>query len=141
MELRDKVVVITGGSGGIGRAMAAAFLAEGAREVTLADLNREQVQTAAKELGCQAVVCDVTDEAAMTRLVEDVIGRSGQIDLFCSNAGAGGEGVLTDATNDVWQKQWDLHSLWSCRPAPWCSLTMQQHSSSVVLPQSATSRC
>ena len=105
MELRDKVVVITGGSGGIGRAMAAAFLAEGAREVTLADLNPEQVQTAAKELGCQAVVCDVTDEDAITRLVEDVIGRSGRIDLFCSNAGAGGEGVLTDAANDVWQKQ------------------------------------
>ena len=109
MELRDKVVVITGGSGGIGRAMAAAFLAEGAREVTLADLNPEQVHAAAAELGCQAAVCDVTDEAAMTRLVEDVIGRSGQIDLFSSNAGAGGEGVLTDATNDVWQKQWDLH--------------------------------
>ena len=109
MELRDKVVVITGGSGGIGRAMAAAFLAEGAREVTLADLNPEQVHAAAQELGCQAAVCDVTDEAAMTRLVEDVIERSGRIDLFCSNAGAGGEGVLTDATNDVWQKQWDLH--------------------------------
>ncbi len=109
MELRDKVVVITGGSGGIGRAMAAAFLAEGAKEVTLADLNPEQVHAAAEELGCQAVVCDVTDEAAMTRLVEDVIERSGRIDLFCSNACAGGEGVLTDATNDVWQKQWDLH--------------------------------
>ena len=109
MELRDKVVVITGGSGGIGRAMAAAFLAEGAREVTLADLNPEQVHAAAQELGCQAAVCDVTDEAAMTRLVEDVIERSGRIDLFCSNAGAGGERVLTDATNDVWQKQWDLH--------------------------------
>jgi len=109
MELRDKVVVITGGSGGIGRAMAAAFLSAGASEVTLADLNPGQVQTAAEELGCQAAVCDVTDEAAMTRLVEDVIERSGRIDLFCSNAGAGGEGVLTDATNDVWQKQWDLH--------------------------------
>ena len=109
MQLRDKVVVITGGSGGIGRAMAAAFLAEGAREVTLADLNPQQVHAAAQELGCQAAVCDVTDEAAMTRLVEDVIERSGRIDLFCSNAGAGGEGVLTDATNDVWQKQWDLH--------------------------------
>ena len=109
MELRDKVVVITGGSGGIGRAMAAAFLAEGASEVTLADLNPEQVHAAAAELGCQAAVCDVTDEAAVTRLVEEVIERSGRIDLFCSNAGAGGEGVLTDATNDVWQKQWDLH--------------------------------
>ena len=33
----------------------------------------------------------------------------GPVDLFCSNAGAGGQGVLTDASNAVWQKQWDLH--------------------------------
>ena len=109
MELSDKVVVITGGSGGIGRAMATAFLAEGAKEVTIADLNHEQVHAAATELGCEAAACDVTDEAAIAQLVEGVIRRSGRIDLFCSNAGAGGEVVLTDAANDVWQKQWELH--------------------------------
>ena len=57
MELSDKVVVITGGSGGIGRAMATAFLAEGAKEVTIADLNHEQVYAAATELGCEAAAC------------------------------------------------------------------------------------
>ena len=35
--------------------------------------------------------------------------KHGRIDLFCSNAGAGGQGLLTDATNEVWQKQWELH--------------------------------
>ena len=109
MELSDKGVVITGGSGGIGRAMATAFLAEGAKEVTIADLNHEQVHAVATELGCEAAACDVTDEAAIAQLVEGVIRRSGRIDLFCSNAGAGSEGVLTDAANDVWQKQWELH--------------------------------
>ena len=109
MELRDKVAVVTGGSGGIGRAMARAFLDEGARAVVLADLSEEAVQAAAGELGCDGVACDVTDEKQVAALVETTLARYGQVDLFCSNAGAGGPGLLTDAANEVWQQQWELH--------------------------------
>lgn len=109
MELNDAVVVITGGSGGIGRAMAKAFLAEGARAIVLADLSEEAVKAAAHELGCDGRACDVTNEQDIIDLVEWTLERHGPIDLFCSNAGAGGSGVLTDAANDVWQQQWELH--------------------------------
>ena len=109
MELKDKVVVITGGSGGIGRAMAKAFLAEGAKAVMLADLSEAAVTAAAKEIGCDAMACDVTQEAQVQDLVKRTVDKYGPIDLFCSNAGAGGPGVLTDAANEVWQKQWELH--------------------------------
>ena len=109
MELRAKVAVITGGSGGIGRAMARAFLAEGAKAVVLADLHTDAVQAAAAEIGCDGITCDVTNEAQIQALVADTIAKHGQIDLFCSNAGAGGEGLLTDASNEVWQQQWELH--------------------------------
>jgi NAD(P)-dependent dehydrogenase (short-subunit alcohol dehydrogenase family) len=109
MELKDKVVVITGGSGGIGRAMARAFLDEGAKGVMLADLDATAVANAARELGCDGMACDVTDEAQVIALVERTRQLHGPVDLFCSNAGAGGRGVLTDAANAVWQKQWDLH--------------------------------
>ncbi|HOA95919.1 MAG TPA: SDR family oxidoreductase, partial [Quisquiliibacterium sp.] len=50
-----------------------------------------------------------TQEAQMQALVKTTEERHGPIDLFCSNAGAGGPGVLTDADNAVWQKQWELH--------------------------------
>ena len=109
MELKDKVVVITGGTGGIGRAMAKAFLAEGAKAVMLADLNAEAVAAAAKEIGCDGMACDVTQESQVQELVRRTVEKYGPIDLFCSNAGAGGKGVLTDAANEVWQKQWELH--------------------------------
>ncbi|HQP68019.1 MAG TPA: SDR family oxidoreductase, partial [Quisquiliibacterium sp.] len=109
MELKNKVVVITGGTGGIGRAMAKAFLAEGAKAVMLADLNADAVAAAAREIGCDGMACDVTQEAQIQALVKTTEERHGPIDLFCSNAGAGGPGVLTDADNAVWQKQWELH--------------------------------
>ena len=109
MHISGKVVVITGGSGGIGRAMAEKFLAGNAKAVVLADLDQSAVETAAAALGCSGLACDVTSEAQVQALVDSVVTEHGQIDLFCSNAGAGGQGVLTDAENDVWQKQWELH--------------------------------
>ena len=109
MELKDKVVVITGGSGGIGRAMAKAFLAQGAKAVMLADLSAAAVSAAATEIGCAGMACDVTKESDIQALVKRTVDEFGPIDLFCSNAGAGGNGILTDAANEVWQTQWDLH--------------------------------
>jgi NAD(P)-dependent dehydrogenase (short-subunit alcohol dehydrogenase family) len=109
MELQDKVVVITGGSGGIGKAMAVAFIEQGARGIVLADLNQKQVEATAAELGCTGLACDVTQEGDVQALVDRTLKQYGQIDLFCSNAGAGGSGLLTDASNEVWQRQWELH--------------------------------
>lgn len=109
MELKDKVVVITGGSGGIGRAMATAFLAEGARGIMLADLNEAAVKAAADEIGCAGMACDVTDESQVQALVKATEAQIGPVDVFCSNAGSAAEGLLLDAGNDVWNQQWNLH--------------------------------
>jgi len=111
MELNDKVAVITGGSGGIGQAMARAFLAQGARAVVIADLDEGHVHTSAAEIGCDGLACDVTDEENVRRLVDFTLDKYGRVDLFCSNAGASGSGsgALTDVANEVWQQQWELH--------------------------------
>jgi NAD(P)-dependent dehydrogenase (short-subunit alcohol dehydrogenase family) len=89
--------------------MANAFLAEGARAVVLADLNEAATKAAAEQLGCDGVACDVTDEQQIVALVEHTQQQHGPVDLFCSNAGAISEGVLTDAANNEWQRLWDLH--------------------------------
>ena len=109
MDLLNKTAIITGGSGGIGKAMAKAFLKEGAKGIVLADLNKDTVEEAAKELGCDSMVCNVTDEQQIQDVATFTKEKFGQIDLFCSNAGAGGEGLLTDAVDKVWQNQWELH--------------------------------
>ena len=109
MDLLNKTAIITGGSGGIGKAMAKAFLKEGAKGIVLADLNKDTVEETAKELGCDSMVCNVTDEQEIQDVATFTKEKFGQIDLFCSNAGAGGEGLLTDAVDKVWQNQWELH--------------------------------
>ena len=79
MELNGRVAVITGGSGGIGKAMARAFLDQGARGIVLADLNQEAVDAAAADIGCDGKVCNVTDEAQVQALADFTIERHGQI--------------------------------------------------------------
>ena len=109
MELASRVAIITGGSGGIGMAMAKAFLAEGAEAVVLAALDGSALEKVASETGAEGQTCDVTNESEVQTLVDYVLKRYGRVDLFCSNAGALSEGLLTDASNEVWQNQWELN--------------------------------
>ena len=90
MKIQDKVVVVTGGANGIGRALCRRFAAEGTRGVVVADLDAEGGEMVAKELGGLAVTTDVSCEADIVRLVALAIDAFGPIDLFCSNAGIGG---------------------------------------------------
>src|SRR2546421_6895348 len=101
MKLKDKVVVVTGGANGIGRALCRRFAAEGARGVVVADLDREGAEMVAKKIGGFAVPTDVSSEADIVRLVALAIDAFGPIDLFCSNAGIGGMAGGVEVSNDV----------------------------------------
>jgi NAD(P)-dependent dehydrogenase (short-subunit alcohol dehydrogenase family) len=108
MELSGKVVVVTGGASGIGRALCRRFAAEGAKAVVVADFDADGAATVAAEIGGEAVSTDVAVEADIKSLVERTEQHHGPIDLFCSNAGiAVGGGV--DASDEDWQRIWDIN--------------------------------
>ena len=115
MRLADAVIVVTGAASGIGAGMARRFVAEGARAVVLADRDQAAAAAVADGLGSSAtaVGLDVTDEAAVTALVETVLAEHGRIDLFCSNAGvATGAGLHdgpADSWEQAWQRAWQVH--------------------------------
>jgi NAD(P)-dependent dehydrogenase (short-subunit alcohol dehydrogenase family) len=110
MQLRDQVVVVTGGASGIGRALCRRFAAEGARGVVVADLQEEATRQVAAEIGGLAVATDVRVEADVVRLVEQTTGAYGPIDLFCSNAGIFLNGGVEAADAD-WQRIWEVNVL------------------------------
>jgi NAD(P)-dependent dehydrogenase (short-subunit alcohol dehydrogenase family) len=89
VEVSGKVVVVTGGAGGIGRALALRMAAEGAAGVTVADLQAERAEAVAQEIGDNAlgVGCDVSDEAQVQQLIDRAEDAHGPVDVFCANAG------------------------------------------------------
>src|SRR5437764_13413081 len=103
MKVTDKVVVVTGGANGIGRALCRRFAAEGARAVVVADLDGDGAAAVAEEVGGTAVRVDVSAEQEVVGLVETAIDANGPIDLFCANAGIITSGGLDDP-NDVWDR-------------------------------------
>ncbi|HEY9287596.1 MAG TPA: SDR family oxidoreductase [Candidatus Dormibacteraeota bacterium] len=108
MELWDSVVVVTGGGGGIGRALCRRFKDEGAAAIVVADVDLQSAQAVAQEVGGLAVSTDVTVESAVQELVQRAIDAYGRIDVYCSNAGiAFGGGP--EAPDDAWQRSWEVH--------------------------------
>lgn len=109
MKLQDKVIVVTGGANGIGRALCERFAREGARAVVVADLESERAEKVAASIGGTAMTADVGKESDVARLVEETIKRYGHIDLFCSNAGIGGSAGGAELPDELWQRMWDVN--------------------------------
>lgn len=108
MELADKVVVVTGGASGIGRAMCRRFAAESPRKIVVADFDANGAAAVADEIGGEAVSTDVAREADIVSLVERTEQHHGPIDLFCSNAGVAiGGGV--EQFDEEWQRAWNIN--------------------------------
>ena len=110
MELTGAVAVVTGAGSGIGAALARRFAAEGAAAVVVSDRDGDAARRVAEEVGGTADTTDVTDEAAVTALVERTLAEHGRIDLFCSNAGVfSGGGVETPTA--VWEQVFAVNVL------------------------------
>jgi len=112
MQVKDRVVVVTGGASGIGKALCERFAKEGAAAVVVADINQQGIDTVAAQLGGStktlAIRTDVSVEADVQALVDKTVEAFGHIDLFCSNAGIftiGDENV----SNEGWQRIWDIN--------------------------------
>jgi NAD(P)-dependent dehydrogenase (short-subunit alcohol dehydrogenase family) len=117
MELKDKIIVVTGAASGIGRAMAQRFAQEGAKHIVCVDLNKAGAEETAQSIGGTAYGVNVGKEAEIAALIEDVEANIGPIDLFCSNAGISVAGGV-EVPDAEWQRIWDINVMshvWAAR--------------------------
>jgi NAD(P)-dependent dehydrogenase (short-subunit alcohol dehydrogenase family) len=138
LELKGKVAVITGGSVGIGLAVAEGLAAEGVNLVLTAR-QAERVQSEARRVGedfkvrAIGVPADVAKPEDVGKVVSAVQQEFGGADILIDNAGTGSNETIMEAPDEKWQYYWDLHVMAAVRLARGLVPFMRQRGGGVIL--------
>lgn len=112
-SIKDKVVVITGGSAGVGKAMAGKFASEGAKTIilarTMSKLEKVKEEFEKDGLNLEIYSCDVADEDQVKQTVGDILKNHGFIDVLINNAGTGFKGLVEDVPLSVYEKTFETN--------------------------------
>ncbi|HUD62711.1 MAG TPA: SDR family oxidoreductase [Acetobacteraceae bacterium] len=113
MDLRGAVALVTGGNGGLGQRICHALAQQGAHIAVMYAQSRDQAEGVARELKSQyqinaaAFACDITDDAAVAKLIGDVSSRFGRLDILINDAAYNKSIPFSDLDNltlEVWDK-------------------------------------
>ncbi|MFA5446783.1 MAG: SDR family oxidoreductase [Sphaerochaeta sp.] len=138
LNLKGKVAVITGGSVGIGLAVANQFAEEGVQVAILAR-NAERVTQEAKEIekrhGVRAigVGCDVSKVEEIDSAIRIILDAFGGVDILVNNAGTGSEETIMEAPDEKWQYYWDLHVMGAIRMSRALIPAMRERGGGVII--------
>ena len=137
MQLKDKVAIITGGGRGIGRAIAIAYAAEGAR-VVIASRSSTQLDEVATKIAVQGgevltVPTDMRIRTDVENLIQETVDRCGRIDILVNNAGVNPRGRFLNSTDEAWEQGWQINVIgvvYCCRAA--LPIMQQQGSGNII---------
>jgi NAD(P)-dependent dehydrogenase (short-subunit alcohol dehydrogenase family) len=142
LQLKDKIAVITGGSVGIGLAVAKALAEEGVHLVLCArDQQRLDVEAAniARDYDVEVtgIKADVSKAADIQELVAQISNKYHGIDILINNAGVGSNEKIMDAPDEKWQYYWDLHVMAAVRLSRALIPLMKNQGGGVILNNSS----
>lgn len=110
LQLKGKNILITGGSKGIGKAIACALISEGAN-VSIAARNMDELKTAKEELGSNVSIfqADISDASEREKLMQTFVEEKGTIDVLINNAGGSNGGKATETEMDLFYEAMELN--------------------------------
>ncbi|OGI94024.1 hypothetical protein A3A03_00700 [Candidatus Nomurabacteria bacterium RIFCSPLOWO2_01_FULL_40_18] len=100
--LKDKIILITGSSSGIGVATARLAQEYGAKVILHGRTESPELKTLAKELDCEYIVCDVADKSAVESAVADILKKVKRIDVLVNSAGIAPRAKFLESTDEHW---------------------------------------
>ena len=138
LGLKGKVAVVTGGSVGIGLAIAEGLAAEGV-DLVIAARGEERVREEARRIAAghgvrvEGVACDVATREGTDALIAAVETGFGGADILINNAGSGSNETVMEASDDKWQAYWDLHVMAAVRLSRGLAPLMKARGGGVIL--------
>jgi NAD(P)-dependent dehydrogenase (short-subunit alcohol dehydrogenase family) len=138
LGLHGKIAVVTGGTKGIGNAVAEGLAAEGV-QVALCSRNGTEAESAATKIGdafgvhAVGAAVDVTKAGDIEGFAESVEEKFGGVDILISNAGMGSEETIMDAPDDRWQYYWDLQVMAAVRLSRAIVPSMKRRGGGVII--------
>jgi 3-oxoacyl-[acyl-carrier protein] reductase len=138
LGLKGKVAVVTGGSVGIGVAVANGLAAEGV-DIVIAARGEERVRAEAARIAAFhrvraiGVACDVATRDGTDRLIAETVRAFGGADILINNAGTGSNETVMAAPDEKWQAYWDLHVMAAVRLARGIAPLMKKRGGGVIL--------
>ncbi|MEO8073855.1 MAG: SDR family oxidoreductase [Acidobacteriota bacterium] len=111
MKIANKIVLVTGGANGVGKALCERFHAEGAAQIYIADIDFENAEKVAESVGGKALKLDVADEVNCKDVVTQILDEDGRLDFIASNAGIGGAEGSLEVSNEDWRNIYEINVL------------------------------
>jgi 3-oxoacyl-[acyl-carrier protein] reductase len=137
LGLQGRVVLITGGSRGIGKGMARAFAEEGARLVLCARTEGPLQDTAREleKLGAEtfAVTADITDKSQAQSVLQAAIGTFGRVDVLVNNVGGNRRNLFVDTTDEDWEEIMNMNFLAHVRMSRAAARQMQKNGAGAII--------